>query len=1481
MKASSNMDDILLRTCTACLQELSELRRTVVALDSKVCVLDNHVQQLTKADTPDDPSPSAPSALCAEDKSNTSLGELCLIQDEQVREAFVNAMQEGELRLELQDLAWRLSKNCSDEAESLQHLCDSLPRELRCGSVRATVFQARDHFNDTQPVSVTRGPVDEIEALLWEELVARIRDAQSRVSEVGREDVGCVTNGMSDDMPATAIMLAPVFHGYCWPLTEAVLRWSHCERMVPTLDLVNYAVKSLTPSVDIDTLVLLQTAPPDFRLVLGVGDTGKVVLRCCPAGRQEPEVAVDGQGSGAAELKTILDAASHCSAALQLLHSDSLEDCTNACGAGGGALQGIEQSHIFEVLVPLRTKKLALALGIPQQLTQACAGALFAACSNSRSMKETEASLVTKAPAAPTLPPEEDVAKPVGPLENHIDDSGTLMHSGAIQPAEVALDKLPREEALVEIPRNCEGERSWNVLGISQDGASAGTDEGAENEVADDEGSQDDQESKSSQDTAKEAMATESQGKVRSVTHQQLAFIECFKKELFNQRTLLLSQLNNLYKMRSGEDLLYKLSGYEKLRDFLLDIPGLALVGRGNRMQVRLQDPSKLEVAQLSWQQCAEEDPGPQFRMPQTLPDSLLHQLHELFLCSERYEIPLRNFLTVWNMHFPTEQLCYRALGFRDVRGLLSQVPFIEKVGGKSDTKYVLKHVGVGPQLASKALAPADQAIVRRSMDMQSPALQRVPPSSLPSDCRRMMDYSPAGGLIKPDDFGKGGHDCSRPPAAPLMSPSLTGRPRMPPGPPISGSQQHEVCGGTAYPPSRGASTTFPDVNKLLSDWTPRLPTPDIMRGHSQAQPDIMRGHSHTQEAAQSQQLGSAGRMQLSPVGRPAMPAPRKPGLQTSREDFASTMTNMLAATHAAYCPQPATRGMDVEEDFTANVAREERGCMKGGWAERSYFQDATSAMVPETEARGAPPSRASGGPAACGGWDSFGHPSQELPLMPSASTNMSAAPHAVHRQEPGPRGMDVVNDFVANVAPEERGSMTGGWAERNFFQDAPLAVSPEADARSVPPGWASGGPAPCGGWDSFSHPSQELPFVNAATFTGMGSPLASSEGVRGSQPFSISTGLGGCSGGLGDSHVLSGAGNMGNGQEPAIIPGLSNPHDLNSSHGLGSSHGLSSSIDLNKPLDLGNSHGLNSSSALVGDPHGRRGSHDLGGALASSHGFSDSGDTAGNSFGLSSSHAVGSSQGLAPHAHEFGASQHVLSNSDELVTGLDRNPKTVLSSLGGSRSPAASTMCPASEPATIPTYSEDREDEQCDHVEELGMKHNKSEQGEGATKVARAVGTGRRLGRTKKNASFFVSSPGAISSESRDASIQQGKFDMSSVLQTQLNQDTPCLVFDISTGQVQATNAECDDLFEVNSGTDRLVHAEFFSLIHESDRDKLSTYLAYLMVSERNRMDWQEVRIVTRTGLARPVKTEGTRLVGKWWHIHFWVVEDRHTWCV
>jgi len=151
----------------------------------------------------------------------------------------------------------------------------------------------------------------------------------------------------------------------------------------------------------------------------------------------------------------------------------------------------------------------------------------------------------------------------------------------------------------------------------------------------------------------------------------------------------------------------------------------------------------------------------------------------------------------------------------------------------------------------------------------------------------------------------------------------------------------------------------------------------------------------------------------------------------------------------------------------------------------------------------------------------------------------------------------------------------------------------------------------------------------------------------------------------------------------------------------------------------------------------------------------------------------------------------------------------------------------------------------------------------------------GRKLTRTKKAATFFVSSPGAFSSETRDASIHQGKFDMCSVLQTQLKPGTPSLVADISGAQVMVTNTECEELFESFGSKSQLVQTDIFNLICIDDHDKFSNCLAYLMVSERSRMEPQVFRIVTLRGRTRSVRTNGLQLMGMWWQLDFRPLRD------
>ncbi|CAE7203975.1 unnamed protein product [Symbiodinium sp. CCMP2456] len=167
-------------------------------------------------------------------------------------------------------------------------------------------------------------------------------------------------------------------------------------------------------------------------------------------------------------------------------------------------------------------------------------------------------------------------------------------------------------------------------------------------------------------------------------------FVQCFKDDLIQERQLLMSQINNLFKLRNnGEPLQYKEAGYEKLHNFLTDIPGLCLVGAGNRMELKLNDRDSFERC------CGQLLVGrahlPVFDQPKPVPESFQHKVIEVFRRCGSREIPAKNFRDLWNCFFPHEKLQCKDYGYRDVKGLLANIPVVEKVGGKNSTKYVLK----------------------------------------------------------------------------------------------------------------------------------------------------------------------------------------------------------------------------------------------------------------------------------------------------------------------------------------------------------------------------------------------------------------------------------------------------------------------------------------------------------------------------------------------------------------------------------------------------------------------------------------------------------------------------------------------------------------------------------------------------------------------------------------------------------------------
>eukprot|EP00913_Durusdinium_trenchii_P005484 g5112.t1 len=163
-------------------------------------------------------------------------------------------------------------------------------------------------------------------------------------------------------------------------------------------------------------------------------------------------------------------------------------------------------------------------------------------------------------------------------------------------------------------------------------------------------------------------------------------FVQCFKEDLFQERQLLMSQINNLFKLRNnGEALQYKEAGYEKLHNFLTDVAGLSLIGAGNRMELKLGDRDAFERF------CDDLLDLPIFDQPKPVPESFQQKVIEVFRRCGSREIPAKNFRDLWNCFFPHEKLQCKDYGYRDVKGLLANIPVVEKVGGKNSTKYVLK----------------------------------------------------------------------------------------------------------------------------------------------------------------------------------------------------------------------------------------------------------------------------------------------------------------------------------------------------------------------------------------------------------------------------------------------------------------------------------------------------------------------------------------------------------------------------------------------------------------------------------------------------------------------------------------------------------------------------------------------------------------------------------------------------------------------
>lgn len=1262
------------------MEEIAALRREVRRLGDRVAVLEEAAEarrlpeirgapvessgsemaaEREVVDEPARPTASTEPALPAQEQEPAAGGlrPICLVEEPALRELLVVACEAGELSLEVRELARRAGERFQDRGNVAGWLPEALRREVGRSSLRATAL-----FPGTAPpdtLSVAAGSSAPL-------LAALEREVASGAGQSGGE------------VATEALIVAPVFRELCWPLLEAVLRAFRRERLVPRLDLVHAAVRSLlvsgdgaAPVRDLDLLAVLRLAPTRagadgsaIGATAGATPQGQVVIEWLAEDMVSTEAPLPLFAPQEQE-RLALEAASGTPDAAKLLatavaavpHLGTLRKL-----AGGGEAAALD---VVALLTPLRAPRLAEALRLPAALREASGGALCWACDC-----RTHASLEPPVPEPrPQLPvaASKEVPAAASRLEPIVEDSPAHAATAAAAPptfqantSAQALSAAPATAPAAAAPAvapslaAATGAVVPQGAGVMPQMQSAALDDAALYTAMG-------QEAPSALADADEVGEGYSDGDdeeaKQHAMEQQAAFVQCFKDELLGQRPLLLSQLNNLYKMRSGEELNYKASGYEKLRDFLMDIPGLSLVGRGNRMQVRLGDANEFEAFQRTLEEQANTGQTPHFRMPQPLPETLQRRLLELFMKTEGHEVMLRNFLNVWSSFYPTEQLAYRSLGFRDVRGLLSNVPFIEKVGGKHDAKYVLRRTDM-KQLPSQQVDPL-------SVDLQQAA-------------------SAAGGAA----------------AAAATQSQAAARD-------LNGAAANAAMLAGRMPPGQNALHQAGEVR----------PWNAAAGGRGSGAP------VRQQDAAASFRKPQQG--QAAPSG-----------------------STTAAAGAAAQGPAAGPPGMLNLGDM-----------IHGGLGGAAY-----GAKKPFA---GNVPARSAGGAEA----------SSSMGVLPG-SMHVGQVP-AIPQQPLQMPSFGVELENVYGRAPAPAGGAMP--QQLNLGQQNPSSAGNAAPQR-----------APDGSLLNNTALIAKLTEVLGNSSETRERLVVSAPGPGGAAPPTLAGGFaaGGASGGAGPSGVED-------------VP------------------------------------------AMVGLGAGTWGAGAAAPAAASSAAGAASGGTAGAASGAAA-HGVPAlvgvgGRGLAGSGAAGGA------------TGLG-----LPAMLSDDRFDDASSLM-ESDAGQSTARNVELEDESPSISRSADV-----------LEARRARQAARRMPRAHKSASFFVSSPGAFSSETRDASIHQGKFDMCSVLQTQLRHGSPCLVLDISGGQVMVSNNECEGLFETTEAKSQLVQNNIFNLIHTDDRDKFSTCFAYLMVSERTRLDPIDFRILTAMGRSRKVRVQGVQLIGMWWQLDF-----------
>mmetsp|Transcript_31911 Transcript_31911/g.58454 ORF Transcript_31911/g.58454 Transcript_31911/m.58454 type:complete len:842 (-) Transcript_31911:117-2642(-) len=204
------------------------------------------------------------------------------------------------------------------------------------------------------------------------------------------------------------------------------------------------------------------------------------------------------------------------------------------------------------------------------------------------------------------------------------------------------------------------------------------------------------------------------------------AFISCFYEDLVQHHPLYLSNVNNLYRMRSGgRGINYQKHGYSRMAEFLAEVPGVELTGTGNQMEVKMCNSKELTAcaqqvmkglnARIQKAQQEGLDTSQLqlvFAQPKAVPPRILEKIWKFFQNIKDHEVPVNSFLAVFKQMYPNDKLHFRALGYPDFRGLMAQVRFVEKVGGRRHAKYKLKEGAQPPKRSNPRSTRAPEAHV-------------------------------------------------------------------------------------------------------------------------------------------------------------------------------------------------------------------------------------------------------------------------------------------------------------------------------------------------------------------------------------------------------------------------------------------------------------------------------------------------------------------------------------------------------------------------------------------------------------------------------------------------------------------------------------------------------------------------------------------------------------------------------------------------